>query len=456
MQSAQVFISYRRDGGAELARLIRKDLIDRGFAVFMDVEDLGRGHFDRALYERIEAASDFVMVLTPGSLEGCRNEQDWFRLELSHAIEAGTGVVPVRASDFEWPSQGQLPEAFRDLRNLQQVSVSHEFFDASMDKLESMLSAAPAAAKTPIRKCVLMMLLCVAGAAGVGLLKWSGGLEKSSESVPSTSGFHAPSPPKATAQETNTSPQVKKGSSTRPLNSDAAKRAVRQGGGEDHGESEEISIRGSRGSTGPQEETTVPLTPPVKTVREAPSVVVDESGQTVDSSSVTLQEAGGDTLGSIPDGITVRVQTMGGAKTYREKEPIRLRIRVDTDAHVAVFCLQSDGQMVQLFPNAWNMDTFVKAEADVEIPGTDKSGFEIVAGPPFGTDVIQVVACTRSSLLHEFAAQRAERKDNPYPAVSRGMVVEQLQAAVGESKSSNATPVKWGTARLPVKVKPAR
>ena len=33
----QVFISYRRDGGEDLARLLEDNLKDRGYSVFFDV-----------------------------------------------------------------------------------------------------------------------------------------------------------------------------------------------------------------------------------------------------------------------------------------------------------------------------------------------------------------------------------------------------------------------------------
>jgi hypothetical protein len=68
-----VFISYRRDGGAELARLVSEILPRRGYRVFMDVESLRSGPFNTALLSEIESASEVVVILTPGSLDRCRN-----------------------------------------------------------------------------------------------------------------------------------------------------------------------------------------------------------------------------------------------------------------------------------------------------------------------------------------------------------------------------------------------
>ena len=47
--AGSVFISYRREGGAETARLLRYELLARGWDVFLDVEDLKGGTFDERL-----------------------------------------------------------------------------------------------------------------------------------------------------------------------------------------------------------------------------------------------------------------------------------------------------------------------------------------------------------------------------------------------------------------------
>jgi hypothetical protein len=49
-----IFISYRRNGGEHLAGRVKDALKNRGFSVFMDVEDLKSGKFDTALLKEIE------------------------------------------------------------------------------------------------------------------------------------------------------------------------------------------------------------------------------------------------------------------------------------------------------------------------------------------------------------------------------------------------------------------
>ena len=109
-ERGKVFISYRRDTGAELARNIRDALRRRRFGVFMDVEDLRSGPFNTALFEQIEAATDVVVALTPGSLDRCfDNSNDWLRLELGHALKHQKNVVPVLHRGFQWPDRS-LPD----------------------------------------------------------------------------------------------------------------------------------------------------------------------------------------------------------------------------------------------------------------------------------------------------------------------------------------------------------
>jgi hypothetical protein len=139
MKRGLVFISYRREGGAELARNIRDALRRRHFEVFMDVEDLRGGAFNRALLHKIDAASDFVIVLTPGCLERCFDDTgDWLRLEAAYALKRRKNVVPVLHRRFEWPKRA-LPHDLSDLAHQHGLSASHDYFDASMDKLAERL-----------------------------------------------------------------------------------------------------------------------------------------------------------------------------------------------------------------------------------------------------------------------------------------------------------------------------
>jgi len=134
-----VFISYRRDGGEHLAARVRSALQVRGFTVFMDVEDLKSGKFTTALLRKIEEATDFVVILTPGSLDRCMDDGDWLRKEVAHAIKCTKNVVPVIARGFQMPSASALPSDISDLPDYNGLTPTHELFEESMDRLASTL-----------------------------------------------------------------------------------------------------------------------------------------------------------------------------------------------------------------------------------------------------------------------------------------------------------------------------
>jgi hypothetical protein len=135
----QVFISYRREGGSRLARVVQMELERRGLACFLDVDDLGAEHFDDRLLREIERAPNFVLVLAPASLERCRRQDDWLRREIVHALKHGRNIVPLLADGFQFPAPSELPDELQSLHRLNGVMYSHEYFNAAFDKLEGFL-----------------------------------------------------------------------------------------------------------------------------------------------------------------------------------------------------------------------------------------------------------------------------------------------------------------------------
>lgn len=135
----KVFISYRRDGGFALARLFYERLDKLGFHPFLDVEELRSGPFNDKLYTVIEECDDFIVILPPNGLDRCVNKNDWVRLEVEHAIKSGKNIIPVMINGFLWPSK--LPQSLKKLPYFNGVPASQEYFDASVEKLCSMLTS---------------------------------------------------------------------------------------------------------------------------------------------------------------------------------------------------------------------------------------------------------------------------------------------------------------------------
>lgn len=79
-KSLDVFVSYRRSNGSQLASLLKVHLQLRGFSVFIDVERLEAGKFDNNLLQSIQKARHFLLVLTPNALDRCvgdGEQKDW-------------------------------------------------------------------------------------------------------------------------------------------------------------------------------------------------------------------------------------------------------------------------------------------------------------------------------------------------------------------------------------------
>jgi len=130
-----VFISYRRAVSWATARLVFNDLVRHDFDVFMDVESIDGGHFERIVLAQIAARVHFVVLLEPGSLDRIAEEGDWLRREISHAITHGRNVVPVTASGFQMRADLTLPQDIAQLTSFNTVSVPHDYFDEAMRKL---------------------------------------------------------------------------------------------------------------------------------------------------------------------------------------------------------------------------------------------------------------------------------------------------------------------------------
>jgi len=137
-----VFISYRRATGSQLASLLKVHLSLRGFRVFLDVDLLGKGTFDDALLENVEKSINFISLLTEGSLDRCMvdtTNSDWVRKEIALAINKKKNLVPVFLSGFKFPEATDLPEDIRPLLRHNSVEWIHGYQSACVDKIVSFM-----------------------------------------------------------------------------------------------------------------------------------------------------------------------------------------------------------------------------------------------------------------------------------------------------------------------------
>jgi hypothetical protein len=129
-----IFICYRTDGGEAMAILLRDRLAARGYRVFLDIEAMNSGAFNEKLLWVIEDCKDFVVVCSKGSLDRCKNDGDWVRMEIAHALRHEKNIVPIELRGFTWPEY--LPEdmdAFRMQNGINANDRVH--FDAAISRM---------------------------------------------------------------------------------------------------------------------------------------------------------------------------------------------------------------------------------------------------------------------------------------------------------------------------------
>lgn len=163
-KTLDVFVSYRRSNGSQLASLLKVHLQLRGFTVFIDVERLEAGKFDINLLNSIKQAKHFILVLTPNTLDRCIDDTDcndwvhrvsvcveanrWFTLfaktlfryfcvlqEIVAALTSGCNIIPI-IDNFSWPQVEVLPDDMRTVCHFNAVRWIHDYQDACVDKLE--------------------------------------------------------------------------------------------------------------------------------------------------------------------------------------------------------------------------------------------------------------------------------------------------------------------------------
>nr|XP_023021871.1 sterile alpha and TIR motif-containing protein 1 isoform X9 [Leptinotarsa decemlineata] len=137
-KSLDVFVSYRRSNGSQLASLLKVHLQLRGFSVFIDVERLEAGKFDNNLLQSIQKAKHFLLVLTPNALDRCVDDidrKDWVHREICAALSANCNIIPI-IDNFTFPETETLPEDMRQVCHFNAVRWIHDYQDACVDKLE--------------------------------------------------------------------------------------------------------------------------------------------------------------------------------------------------------------------------------------------------------------------------------------------------------------------------------
>ncbi|HBO62138.1 MAG TPA: hypothetical protein DD645_05725 [Olsenella sp.] len=127
------FISYRRAGASEQAKMIFDALREQGLTAFYDRDSLRSGVFDERLIEAIDGATNVILLLGPGALDRCSNPEDWLRREIVEALDRHKNIVPVFINGFVFPDE--LPSGLEGLSRINGIEFDLEYFDSFIQKL---------------------------------------------------------------------------------------------------------------------------------------------------------------------------------------------------------------------------------------------------------------------------------------------------------------------------------
>lgn len=137
--SWDVYLTYPRQSGAELASLIKIQLEARGLEVMLDSHD--SACLSERTLSQIMECKHMILVLTAGGLDTCLSKggtedtEDLLHEEIVAALAAGTKIIPVTA-DFQWPGPEEMPEDIREIASFNSVRWVHDYQDACLDKLD--------------------------------------------------------------------------------------------------------------------------------------------------------------------------------------------------------------------------------------------------------------------------------------------------------------------------------
>ncbi|MDX2076673.1 MAG: SUMF1/EgtB/PvdO family nonheme iron enzyme [bacterium] len=140
-----VFISYRRTVSKDRALFVFDYLQKQGYDVFIDIEKINSGLFDKVIANQIRTRQHFIVLLNKGSLEGCQNQNDWLRREIEEALHYGRNIIPIKDEDVDLGREIEyLPIEWRDkFATLNMLPWVHYYYEAVLEKLCERFLLAP-------------------------------------------------------------------------------------------------------------------------------------------------------------------------------------------------------------------------------------------------------------------------------------------------------------------------
>lgn len=135
------FISYRRIGGAEKAELLKAVLCKKGYRakdIFMDTYTIHTGNYVQNIEQAIAQSKNFIVIITKGCFNNLEEDGIWVH-ELKLAKDLGLNIIPVYFDGIRKLDRSDLPAPISDLPLDNAVIYSHDYADASYERICSFM-----------------------------------------------------------------------------------------------------------------------------------------------------------------------------------------------------------------------------------------------------------------------------------------------------------------------------
>ena len=136
-----VFISYRRKGGSEMAQLVKSEIRQRGIEenrIFLDTHSLHEGDFEQKIKVAIEQSESVVVIISNGCFDEIK-ETDYWYMEIKEALIQSKQVVPIFFDGITTFASLNVPKELDSLTRMNAVTYHHEYANAAFDKLLSFI-----------------------------------------------------------------------------------------------------------------------------------------------------------------------------------------------------------------------------------------------------------------------------------------------------------------------------
>ena len=124
--NTDIFISYRRVDGRDVARTIEQALLGAHYKnVFFDYTSIQDGKFNLKILDAIYSCKDFILVLSPMSMKSCSKKGDWVAREIRTALKYKSHIIPVVIENskgntiWNWPKN--FPKDMSEIKDIEQL-----------------------------------------------------------------------------------------------------------------------------------------------------------------------------------------------------------------------------------------------------------------------------------------------------------------------------------------------